>query len=112
VIKSRRIGDVGHKVRMGKRAIHIAFRLGNLKQRDRFENLGVDWIRWGQVGKKLWAVLNTVMNLLIPKSRGFFLLVEKQLCKKESAPWIYLFIYLFIYIPSPIPRLIIRFFLF
>jgi hypothetical protein len=56
----------GRNVRMGKMVMHIAFRLGNLKHSDRFENLGVDWIHRDQDGNSWSAVMKTVMKLLVP----------------------------------------------
>jgi hypothetical protein len=56
VIKSRSLRWVGHLACMGRGEVHIGFWLGNLRERDHFEDPGVDGkiiLRW--IFGKLYA---------------------------------------------------------
>ena len=49
VIISRRMSWVGHEARMGEAAVYTGFWWGNLKERDHFEDPGIDGmkiLRW------------------------------------------------------------------
>jgi hypothetical protein len=44
VIKSRRLRWAGHVTRMGRGEMHTGFWWGNLRERDNFEDPGIDWV--------------------------------------------------------------------
>jgi hypothetical protein len=56
VIKLRRIRGVGLVALMGRREVHTGFRWGNLRERDHFEDPGVNWriiLKWIS-GSGMW----------------------------------------------------------
>jgi hypothetical protein len=74
---------------MGRGEVHIGFWWGNLRERDHWEDSGVDgriilrwifrklhggmdWIILAQDKRMWWATVNTVMNLRVPLSGGIY----------------------------------------
>jgi hypothetical protein len=85
VIKSRRIGWAGHVACIGRREVNTRFEWGNLRERNHFEDSGIDgWIilRWifrkwdvgAWTGSSCpWARVNVVIKLQGPQNAGNFL---------------------------------------
>jgi len=78
VIKSRRMRLAGHEARMGRREAYTTFWWENLRERDHFEDSGIDgriiliWIyrKWdggmAQHTDRWRALVDAVMNFLVP----------------------------------------------
>jgi hypothetical protein len=83
VIKSRRMRWTGHVARMARREVHTGFWWGDLREGDHLGDPGVDgriilkrifkkwdggmnWIEMAQDRDMLRALVNAVMNLLVP----------------------------------------------